>query len=83
MGRITLSDEALGMLAGVPGPVEVCDASGTVRGRFIPETEEEQLVRWARSHFDLKEANRRLAEGNFISNEEAVRRFNEAVEKHR
>ena len=82
MGRITLDENAWETLAGVAGPVEVCDPKGRVRGRYIPETEEEKFVREMRQLFDLEEADRRMAAGEFISSEEAQRRFREAMEKH-
>jgi hypothetical protein len=63
MGRITLSESALGELEGVSEPVDVCDPSGKVRGRFIPQPEEEpELVTLARKVFDLKEVDRRITQ---------------------
>ena len=79
MDRITLDENAWETLAGVAGPVEVCDPKGRVRGRYIPETEEEKLVREARQLFDLEEAKRRSAAGGFLTTEEVARRMREVI----
>ena len=82
MGRITLDGNAWDALAGVAGPVEVCDPKGRVRGRYIPETEEEKLVREARQLFDLEETDRLMAAGGFITTDEVARRMRELEQQH-
>lgn len=61
MSRITLNEGLSIQLQNLPGPVELCDPSGRVLGRFVPaadlsewepvtpDTDEQELDRRARS----------------------------------
>ena len=63
MSRISVNELTLDVLTGLGEPVEVCDPSGKVLGRYIPDgsVEDRELYEQARRLFDFAEADRRVA----------------------
>jgi hypothetical protein len=63
MSRISVNELTLDVLTGLGEPVEVCDATGKVLGRYVPDlsAENRELYEQARRLFDFVEADRRMA----------------------
>jgi len=80
MSRISVSEFTLDVLTGLGEPVEVCDDTGKVLGRYIPDgsRDDRELYDQARRLFDFAEADRRMAtEKQGLSIEQVRQRLSE------